>query len=161
MQITVLNNNDECRRRLLRIPRSVYGVAILIGLCTALAYASSYWRSVQFNSATSPSPMMKALSVSLPLVRLAAKASPQSGFLTYDRGPVFWNYDGVAGKTPLRSWMSRLNTVGCTGGMFLDFGFWTGDWQSNSRPGPFVVLFVPIWFVGLVVSDFIWRFTFG
>jgi hypothetical protein len=134
------------------IPPNVYLIVAAIALCTLLIHVSSYGRSVsiQFCDVTVTDDE-GLLSLNVPLVRLAAKASPRSEFLVYDRSPVFWSYGGVAGKTPLRSWMSRLNTVGCTGGMILDFGFWKGAWQSDSRPGPFVVLFVPIWFGGLVV----------
>lgn len=35
--------------------------------------------------------------------------------------------------------------------MFADFGYWKGEWQSGSRPGPFIFLFVPAWFVALAV----------
>ena len=38
-----------------------------------------------------------------------------------------------------------LDTVRCDGGMVAGFGYWKGAWQSNSRPGPFIVMFLPVW----------------
>ena len=57
--------------------------------------------------------------------------------------------------------MSMLSQVRCEGAMFGGFGYWKGAWQSESRPGPFIVMFVPIWtvvfalFVSLAIA--IWR----
>jgi hypothetical protein len=134
-----------------RITPTVYLVAAAIAACTLSVHISSYWRSVSLQLCdVTVTDDEGLLSINVPLVRLAAKVSPSSEFVIYDRTPVFWNYAGAAGKTPLRAWMSMLNAVRCTGGMFLDFGYWKGAWQSTSRPGPFIVIIVPIWFGGLV-----------
>lgn len=89
------------------------------------------------------------VSLNLPLVRIAAKQRPRSEFLIYKRDKLAWSA-GEGGKTRLRSWMSSLDQVRCDGAMFADFGYWKGAWQSDSRPGPFVVVFAPVWFAGLL-----------
>ena len=56
--------------------------------------------------------------------------------------------------------MGMLDKVRCTGGMFADFGYWKGVYQSESRSGPFVVVFVPVWFVGVMVFGIFLLFYF-
>ncbi len=80
--------------------------------------------------------------------------------MIYKRDPITWTA-GLAGKTPLRSWMSRLNVARVKGAMFFDFGYWKGAWQSQSRPGPFVVAFVPVWLIGLMMFGIFLAFDFG
>jgi hypothetical protein len=57
-----------------------------------------------------------------------------------------WESGDGGGKATLRNWMSMLDKARCEGGMVGGFGYWKGAWQSNSRPGPFLVMFIPIWF---------------
>lgn len=85
------------------------------------------------------------LSLQIPLVRLAPAEEPSTRWITYKRGTNMWETDDGGGKTTLRNWMSMLDTVRCEGGMVAGFGFWKGAWQSDSRPGPFIVMFVPVW----------------
>jgi len=88
------------------------------------------------------------LSISVPLVLLAPKQDSTNAWETYERESTGWKAE-LAGKCTLRNWMDSLDTTGCEGLMFLDFGYWLGGWLSNSRPGSFVVLFVPIWFAAI------------
>lgn len=62
-----------------------------------------------------------------------------------------WESDDGGGKATLRNWMSMLDRVRCEGGMVAGFGYWKGAWQSDSRPGPFIVMFVPVW-LGVAVA---------
>jgi hypothetical protein len=81
----------------------------------------------------------------IPLVRKASnEPSAPAQWITYTRGKNMWETDG-GGKATLRNWMSMLDQVRADGSMFWGFGYWKGAWQSNSRPGPFLVVFVPIW----------------
>lgn len=155
-----MNKKERARCRLARVPPAVYLAAVAVTLCTAMLYASSYWRSISIEMCDVTVTDDEGLfSVNVPLTRLASATSPRSEFVIYEHGPIVWS-SGLAGRTPLRSWMSNLEARGPTSGMFLDFGFWKGGWQSDSRPGPFIVLFVPIWFVGLVVFGFYLAFYF-
>ena len=129
----------------------IYIVAMAVGACTVLLHIQSYWWS---ESVTLCDVCWTAdeglVSLQLPLTRIAAKEIPTSEFLIYERGPMIWT-SGLAGKTPLRRVMAMLDIIRADGAMFADFGFWKGSWQSNSRPGPFVVLFVPVWLGGVAV----------
>ena len=51
--------------------------------------------------------------------------------------------------------MSILDQTRCEGAMWGGFGYWKGAWQSNSRPGPFVVAVAPIWIAIVVISIFL------
>ncbi|WP_413432561.1 hypothetical protein [Crateriforma spongiae] len=86
------------------------------------------------------------LSFQIPLVRLASSTEPTMEWISYKRGVNAWQTDDGRMKTTLRNWMSMIDEVGCDGGMIADFGYWRGDWQSELRPGPFIVMFLPIWF---------------
>jgi hypothetical protein len=101
------------------------------------------------------------LSLQIPLVRRIPSEPSSTEWATYSRGKSSWETDGNAAKATLRDWMSMLDTVRCEGAMFGGFGYWKGAWQSPSRPGPFIVMFLPIWFAVLTGSMFIalvcWR----
>jgi hypothetical protein len=87
----------------------------------------------------------------LPLTPLAPKASLTTSFNLYKRGSngwVFWD-TGAPGKCPYRAWMNLPVAQRGPGFLFLDFGYWRGGWESDSRPGPFLFVFLPVWFVGL------------
>lgn len=133
-----------------RIPPAVYVAAALIAIGTAAFHVHSYWWS---ESLTLCDVMLRAeeglVSLNVPLVRLAAKETPCSGFSICERSANGWKSGGEAGHARLRYWMASLDQVRCEGVMFADFGYWKGAWQSDARPGPFVVMFVPVWFVGL------------
>jgi hypothetical protein len=130
--------------------------AALIAVGTAAFHVHSYWwcESLTVCDVTLLSEE-GLVSLNVPLVRLAAKETPRSTFSLYHRDGKIWK-SGDAGHVRLRSWMASLNEVGCEGGMLADFGYWKGAWQSDARPGPFVVMFVPIWFVGtLALAGFV------
>jgi len=104
------------------------------------------------------------LTLQLPLSRLAVGEQPKTSFLTYERTPMLWRA-GMRGKMPLRTWMGSLGSE-ANAGMIGGFGYWKGDWQSDSRPGPFIRVFAPLWavFAALYVVFFVlylrrWRFT--
>ena len=89
------------------------------------------------------------LSINVPLVPLAPDKDTAIGWITYKRDSINWKA-GLGGKSTLRNWMATLDSIGCEGTMFLDFGYWLGGWQSDSRPGAFIVLFAPVWFSILI-----------
>ncbi len=84
------------------------------------------------------------LSLQFPLVRRAPSEQPSTGWMTYQRGENMWEASDGGGKATLRNWMSMLDQTRCEGGMVGGFGYWKGGWQSDSRPGPFLVVFTPI-----------------
>ena len=53
-----------------------------------------------------------------------------------------------------------IGARGENGFLFADFGYWKGGWQSASRPGPFVVVFVPVWLIGCLMFGICLAFTF-
>jgi hypothetical protein len=135
-------------------------VAIAVTVCTILFHLHTYWWSESATACDITVATDEGLvSLQVPLCRLAAKEMPTLNCLIYERGPTTWTC-GRAGKCPLRTWMSQLKKVGCDGAMFADFGYWKGSWQSNSRPGPFLRVFVPVWFVGVVVFGGFLAFYF-
>jgi len=124
-------------------------VAIAIAVCTLLLHICSYrWSPSLALLDVCVTCDEGLISLLLPLTRLTATGEPSSHLMLYKRDPLVWTA-GVAGRTPLRSWMASLSKVRCDGAMFADFGYWKGGWQSNSRPGPFVVVFAPVWTVGV------------
>ncbi|AMV35405.1 hypothetical protein VN12_25165 [Pirellula sp. SH-Sr6A] len=85
------------------------------------------------------------LSLQIPLVRLAPSEKPSTQWTTYVRGKNMWETGDGGGKATLKNWMSMLDRVGCEGATVAGFGYWKGAWQSSSRPGPFLVMFIPVW----------------
>lgn len=129
-----------------RLSPVVCAAAALITALTAAYHVRSYWRSDSLTVCDVTVTVDEGLaSLQIPLTRLAS--APQYNLLTYQREAKVWTA-GKGGRTPLRLWMSMLDKVRCQGAMFADFGYWLGGWQSDSRPGPFIVLFAPTWFVG-------------
>lgn len=129
----------------------VYVVAIAAAVCTFLFHVQSYsWsESVQLCDVCVTADE-GLVSLQVPFTRLAPKETSTAEFKIYERGQHTW-ISGIAEKCPLRNWMSMLDAVRCPGGMFADFGFWKGGWQSESRPGSFVVVFAPAWLVGVAL----------
>ncbi len=129
------------------IPPRFFVAALVIAIGTVLFHIHSYWwsESVTLCDVTLASDE-GLVSLNLPLVPIAAKEKPRSNFMIYERGSVDWTC-GLATRCSLRKWMSTLDSD--AGFMFADFGYWKGSWQSKSRPGSFVVLFVPVWLLGI------------
>jgi hypothetical protein len=136
----------------------VYFVAVIVAVCTVLFHIHSYsWSASATLSDVCAAADEGLVSLSVPLTRIAAKETPASDFKIYERGSNEWT-TGATIKCPLRDWM---NTVGGHhGAMFADFGYWKGDWQSKSRPGPFVVVFVPVWFLGVATFGIFLAFCY-
>ena len=127
----------------------IFGFTLV--LFTTLFQVHSYWWSesltlYDFTLTTDEG----LISLNVPLTQLATGTKAQWNFTIYKRDQQVWTA-GVAGKTPLRSWMTILDQARCTGGMFLGFGYWKGAWHSQSRPGPFVVVFSSVWFIAIVL----------
>ena len=144
-----------------RIPPAVY-VAAAIAVATAAFHIHSYWWSESLTLCDVTLMTDEGLiSLNVPLVRLAAKETPRSRFVIYERDATIWKAED-AGHTPLRSWMALLDrgSVRAEGGMFADFGYWKGGWQSDARPGPFVVMFAPVWFAGVAAFAGYLAFSF-
>jgi hypothetical protein len=134
---------------------SLWIAAFLIAICTTAFHIHSYWWSEELTLCDVTLTADEGLvSLNVPLTRIAAKESPRSGFLLYERGLGGWTTTVGAEKALFRRVMKMPEFVGANGeygAMFADFGYWKGGWQSKSRPGPFVVLFVPTWLVGVAV----------
>jgi hypothetical protein len=139
--------DDPNENRRLPTVRQTLFLMSTIAICSALLTWRSYRRS---DSLTFLDMTMCTdeglLSLQVPLVRLATSEQPSTQWVTYRRGTNIWEaFDGEGGKSLLRNWMSMLDATGCKGGMIFGIGYWKGSWQSNSRPGPFIVMFMPIW----------------
>lgn len=117
-----------------------------IAVCSALATWRSYTRSDSLTLIDATVCTDEGLlSLQIPLVRLAPREEPTTQWLTYKRGNNMWETEDGGGKATLKNWMSMLDRVRCEGGTVAGFGYWKGAWQSSSRPGPFIVVFIPIW----------------
>ncbi len=133
-------NLDSTRRQV------IAGVVAVV--CAAAATLHSYYRSISltFCDATL-STDEGAVTLQVPLVRLAANQKFSTDAVVYRRGQIAWEASGGAMKCTLDNWMAQRDQEWFRGWSMADFGYWRGDWQNDGRPGPFVVLFVPIWFV--------------
>jgi hypothetical protein len=121
-------------------------LAAAISVCSVLAT----WRSYAYSDSLTVADATVStdeglLSLQIPLVRRAPGGQMVTQWITYKRGKDMWETGDGGGKTRLRYWMTILDTARCEGGMLGGFGYWKGAWQSSSRPGPFIVMFVPIW----------------
>jgi hypothetical protein len=127
-------------------------VALAITVATIAFHVHSYWWCETLTLCDVRLCADEGLaSLQVPLCRLAAKETAESNLVIYKRSPMGWNGVGSsAAKTTLRGWM-RMGAGNSPHAMFADFGYWKGGWQSESRPGPFIVVFTPVWFVGLVL----------
>ena len=142
-------------------PKTIYIVATVVATATLLFHLHSYWWSESITFCDVTLTVDEGLvSLNVPLVRIAANRQPVWDAMIYGRRVGGWASSGGAGKTPLRYWMA-LEEMASVSAMFVDFGCWKGDWQSKSRPGPFVVVFVPVWFVGLGVFGIFLAFRAG
>ena len=95
------------------------------------------------------------ISLQIPLILRSKSHQPLAQWMTYARGPNSWDAPDGGGKATLRHWMSILDQTRCEGGMFSGIGYWKGSWQSDSRPGPFLVVFVPIWIAIVAIAPFL------
>jgi hypothetical protein len=139
----------------------IYIVATVVAIVTLLFHLHSYWWSESITLCDVTLTADEGLvSLNVPLVRLAAKQRPNWGATIYRRAPRVWEASGGAAKTPLRAWMA-FEEERSPRAMFADFGFWKGGWQTESRPGPFVVVFMPVWSVGLAVFGAFLAFRYG
>jgi hypothetical protein len=142
--------------------RQLMILATTIAVCSVLATWRSYdySDSLTFGDATVCTDE-GLLSLQIPLVRRAQDEQMVTQWTTYTRGKEMWETGDGGGKSRLRFWMSILEMARCEGGMVGGFGYWSGAWQSSSRPGPFIVMFVPIWFVIAtmfsMIAIFYWR----
>ena len=147
--------------------RRTVSLCAAIAVCSALATWRSYARSDSLTFMDATVCLDEGLlSLQIPLVRVAPRQEPATMWVSYKRGKMAWEAPGGGGKAKLRNWMSMLGMVRCEGRMAAGFGYWKGAWQSNSRPGPFIVMFTPVWFAFAVactlVAMFFWlrmRFT--
>ncbi len=91
-------------------------------------------------------------SFQIPLCRLASTAptSHEARRFVWNEG--MWKSGTNGGKCALRVWMTAQEVKESVPNMAMvaDFGYWVGGWQSEARPGPFIVVFAPIWFVWLI-----------
>ncbi len=119
-------------------------VAAAFGLLAVLSSLRSYSRSDSLTLLDSRVATDEGLlSLRLPLTRLAVGERPEVSVMTFERDEIRWTA-GPKRKTPLRAWMASQGPKS-EGGMIAGFGYWKGTWQSDSRPGPFIVVFAPIW----------------
>jgi hypothetical protein len=116
--------------------------------CAAIATLHSYHRSISltFCDATL-STDEGAVSLQIPLVKLAANQKFVTSAIVFRRTQMGWEASGGLMKCTLGNWMAQHDEQWFRGWSIADFGYWCGDWQNESRPGPFIVTFVPIWFV--------------
>ena len=145
-----------------RLFRNAIFLCAAILACSVLATSRSYMRSDSLTFLDDTICTDEGLlSLQIPLVRRAPSEQSTTQWTIYSRGKNIWDANDGDGKATLRNWMSMLDQVGCEGGMVGGFGYWKGAWQSNSRPGPFLVMFTPIWAVISVaftlVATFYWR----
>ena len=137
-----------------KVPHRTLPIATLAVLVIAtLATVHSYFHSVSvaFCDATICTDE-GAVSLQIPLVRFAHDQTFRTELLIYRRGEHVWEHSSAARKSTLQGWMAQADEEWFKGASYAKFGYWRGDWQNDSRPGPFIVIFVPIWSVTLVLG---------
>ena len=124
-----------------------FSIAFAIALLVTL---HSYFRSVSvtFCDATVCTDE-GALSLQIPLVRLAKGQPFRTSVTVYRRGEHVWEHPSGSQKSTLQGWMELSDSEWFKGASFGKFGYWQGDWQNDSRPGAFIVVFIPIWLLVL------------
>ena len=132
------------------------GVLVILWLVSsAMLSARSYERSDALTVADVTLRTDEGLiSLQIPYVRLArtGKATVEWTIYTRKRGVGVWE-SGNSVRSTLRRWMSDFcDTDQPSAGMIGEFGYWTGSWWSDSRPGPFIVVFAPIWAATMAVT---------
>jgi hypothetical protein len=138
-----LSQQRHANRRQRRL--TALGLTALFVVGTAILTVRSYWRSDSLTVADATICTDEGLlSLQIPLVRLARQQRAVTTWNTYTRGPNMWVY-GDGGKATLRNVLLLKDQIRIDAGMVAGFGYWKGSWQSDSRPGPFIVMFVPIW----------------
>jgi len=83
--------------------------------------------------------------VNVPLAPIAFGETPRSRFLLYRRGVNTWQ-SGEGGRMPWRN-LPKVEAFANDSLLVAGFGYWLGGWQSNARPGRFLVLLMPLWAV--------------
>jgi hypothetical protein len=147
---------DANEQQQIRLPQTRWStialVALVVAAATAAFHVHSYWWCETLTLCDVQLCADEGLaSLLVPLCRLAAKETAESNFVLYKRGQNSWiGVGSSAGRSTLRNWMS-IGAGNSPHAMFADFGYWRGGWQSESRPGPFLVVFTPVWFVGAAV----------
>ena len=86
--------------------------------------------------------------MNMPLVPIASGETPRTRFLLYRRGVNAWKA-GEAGRMPWRN-LPKAEAFANDSFLVAGFGYWLGGWQSDARPGRFVVLLIPLWAVATV-----------
>jgi len=128
----------------------VYVAAAIIAIGAILVHVGSYWWSP---SVTLWDVCLTCdegiVSLEPPLTRLTATGKPTSDFIVYKRDQSMWTA-GAGGKTTIRTVMANRKSWGFEGQMFADFGYYKGAFHCDARPGPFIVVFVPVWLVAIM-----------
>ena len=109
------------------------------------------------------------VSLSLPLTRLSREGTCFSRLRVFNRSERGWSSESTL-RRPLRKQIEQMQARGrpttdpfgrSGSGVGTDnkrprdffalagFGYNSGDWLSEDRPGPWIKIFVPVWFVGL------------
>jgi hypothetical protein len=127
--------------------RLIIGGVIAIA-CAIVVTWHSYHRSISvtFCDATL-STDEGAISLLIPLVKLAANQNFDTNVTVFRRGQIMWEGPNGLAKCTLDNWMAQYDQKWFRGWSLADFGYWLGGWQNDARPGPFIVIFVPIWFI--------------
>lgn len=85
------------------------------------------------------------VAVNVPLAPIAPGETPRTEFLLYRRGPRTWG-TGEAGRMPWRN-LPKVEDFADDCLLVAGFGYWLGGWQSDARPGRFILLLLPLWAV--------------
>jgi hypothetical protein len=83
------------------------------------------------------------VAVNVPLVPIAKGQSPRTELRLYRRAANAWQ-SGGGSRLP---WRTVPKIFPDSSVQVAGFGYWLGGWQSDSRPGRFFVLFLPLWSV--------------
>lgn len=135
--------------------RDYRGMLILVLAALAMTaiatIASRSWSiSITFCDATLATDE-GVVTVQIPLVKLAADQPLRNDIKVYHRGTNVWEHTSGARKSTHRNWMSLSDQDWFIGGSIAGFGYWRGDWQNDSRPGRFIVVFAPIWSIAVAL----------
>ena len=124
------------------------------------------------------------ISFNIPLTRLAPNGISISRVRIFERSKQSWTsgttYPGTTIRRPLRKSIevrqARPPVISPSGNsssgvvpaiktrrdffVLADIGYIYGDWKSEDRPGLWITLFVPVWFVGLLCYVLYLLFNF-
>lgn len=130
---------------------AVASLAFAASAFGVLLHVSSYWWSPSLRLLDVEVQTDQGLVViHLPLTRLEPDASPESRFVLYraDATRKGWFAEG-RGRSQIRGFLEYIRYENAF--LFADFGYWLGAWQSEARPGRFLYVLAPCWFVALGV----------